>query len=158
MKRFFENLQEAEKELKTIDHIVYITFPLLKDKNLLIKSLLGIKEIVVKCINSILQYEYFHKRIELSNDPSKNFTLFKERCSKNYSIDEKEIKTIEELFDLARSHKKSPMVFIKEEKVVILSDNLLKKTFTMEDVKKFLEMSKKMIKKTKEIFQKFPRN
>jgi len=158
MKRFLENLQEAEKEIKTMDHIVYITFPLLKDKNILIKSLLGIKEAIVKCINSILQYEYFHKRIELSDNPNKNFMLFKEKCSKKYSIDEKEIKSIEDLFDLARSHRKSPMEFIKDGKVVILSENMLKKTFTVEDVKKFLEMSKKIIEKTKEVFQKIPCN
>jgi phosphopantetheinyl transferase (holo-ACP synthase) len=156
MKRFLEKIQEAEKELKTIDHIIYVTFPLLKDKNILIKSLLGIKEAIVKCINSILQYEYLHKRIELSNDPNKNFMLFKEKCSKIYFIDEKEISTIERLFDLAKSHRKSPMEFIKEGRVVILSDNMLKKTFTVEDIKIFLEMSKKVIQKTKGVFQKIP--
>lgn len=153
MENFSENIQKTEEELRTIDHIVYVTFPLLRDKNILIKSLLKIKETVVRCINLILQYEYFHKRIELSDNPTKNFMLFKEKCSMKYSLGESEIRDIEELFDLARSHKKSPMEFIKNGKVVILSDNMIKKTFSLEDVKKFLEISKKMIKKTKEIFQ-----
>jgi hypothetical protein len=80
--------------------------------------------------------------------------LFKEKCSKIYSIDEKEIGTIEKLFDLAKSHRKSPMEFIKEGRVIILSDNMIKKTFTVEDIKIFLEMSKKVIQKTKGVFQK----
>jgi hypothetical protein len=155
MKRFFENLLEAEKELKTIDHIIYITFPLLKEKNILIKSLLHTKEAIVKCINSILQYEYLHKRIELSDNPTTNFKLFKEKCSKRYSISEKEIKTIEELFDLVKSHRQSPMEFIKNGRVVILSNSMLGKTFTVEDVKRFLETSKNMVKKTKEVFKKY---
>ncbi|MFH1365450.1 MAG: hypothetical protein ABIH28_02620 [archaeon] len=153
MKRFFESLQKAEKELKIIDHIIYVTFPLVKEKNLLIKSLLSINEAIIICINSILQYEYIHKRIKLSNDPYQNFKLFKEKCSKNYFINEKEIKMIEELFDLAKSHKKSPMEFIKDGRVVILSNDMSKRIFNIEDVKKFLEMSKKVIEKTKEVFR-----
>jgi len=151
MRKIFENLLEAERELKRIDHIIYITFPLLKDKNILIKSLIHTKEAVAKCINSILQYEYFHRKIELSENPITNFRLFKEKCSKNYFINEKEVKMIEELFDLAKSHKQSPMEFIKDGKVIILSDNMVKKTFTLEDVKKFLEMSKRVVEKTKEV-------
>jgi hypothetical protein len=143
------------KRLK-IDHIIYVTFPLLKDKNILIQILLGIKEAIVECINSILQYEYLHKRIELSKDPNQNFELFKKKCSRYYSIEEKEVNLIENLFDLARSHKKSPMEFMKEGKVIILSDNMLKKAFTVEDLKIFLKMSKNVIGKTKRIFQKFP--
>ena len=158
MERFIEYIREAENELKTIDHIVYVTFPLIKDKNLLIKSLLGIKEAVVKCINSILQYEYICKRIELTEDPINNFGIFKEKCSKRYLIDEREVKIIENLFDLARSHRKSPMVFLKDGKVVILSDSMLKKTFTIEDVKKFLEVSKKVAGKTKWVLQRFSSN
>ena len=156
MERFFENLQKAEERINKIDHIIYVTFPLLKDKNILIQSLLGIKEAIVECINSILQYEYLHKRIELSKDPNQNFELFKKKCSRYYSIEEKEVNLIENLFDLARSHKKSPMEFMKEGKVIILSDNMLKKAFTVEDLKIFLKMSKNVIGKTKRIFQKFP--
>lgn len=154
MERFFEILQKAEKKINTIDHIVYVTFPLLKDKTILIKSLLGIKEIVVECINSILQYEYLHKRIELFNDSNKNFELFKKKCSRYYSIEEKEVNLIEKLFDLEKSHRKSPIEFIKDGRVVILSNDMLKKTFTVEDIKIFLEMSKNLIKKTKRVFQK----
>lgn len=156
MERFFESLHKAEEKINTIDHIVYVTFPLLKDKTILIKSLLGIKEVVVECINSILQYEYLHKRIELSRDPNQNFELFKKKCSRYYSIEEKEVNLIEKLFELVKSHRKSPMEFIKEGRVVILSENMLKKTFTIEDIKIFLEMSKNLIKKTKRIFQKIP--
>jgi len=152
MRQLFENLLEAERELKKIDHIIYVTFPLLKDKNILIKSLVHTKEAVVKCINSILQYEYFHNKIELSENPLINFRIFKEKCSRNYFIEEKEVKMIEELFDLAKSHKQSPMEFIKDGKVIILSDKMVKKTFTLEDVKRFLEMSKKVVEKTKGVF------
>jgi hypothetical protein len=152
MDRFLESLKKAEQKIAATDHLVYVTFPLVKEKNILIQSLLSIKEIVIMCINLILQYEYLNKRIDLSSDPSQNFRIFKEECSKTYFIQERDIKEIERMFDLARSHKKSPMELIKDGKVVILSKNMEKKTFTIEDIKIFLGISKKIIEKTKKIF------
>jgi hypothetical protein len=154
MKEFLEKLQEAEKEIKSIDHLIYIAFPLVKEKSIITKSLLNLKKAIGNCINLILQYEYVHKRIELSADPKENFFLFKESCSKRYLITLEEIKEIEQLFDLARSHKYSPMEFMKDGKVIILSDNMLKRTISLEDLKKFLEISKEVVKKIKNEFKK----
>ncbi len=153
MRRFLEELYEAEKELMAVDHMIYVAFPLVKEKNILIRSLLKIKNITVTCINLILQYEYVHRNIELSSDPQDNFYLFKEGCSKKYAIPKEDIIEIERLFNLAKSHRKSPMEFIKDGKVVILSDNMLKTTFEIEDIKKFLELSKRIISKIKRVFE-----
>ena len=65
MERFLEYIQEAEKIIQTVDHMAYITFPLIKDKKLLLKILLETKIAVANCINSILQHEYIYKRITL---------------------------------------------------------------------------------------------
>jgi len=152
MKKFLENLQESEKELKIVGHMLYVTFPLVRERNILIKSLLKIKKIIMDCLNLILQYEYINGKLVLSNDSVKNFLLFKEKCSEKYSITQEEVKEIELLFDLAKSHRKSPMEFIKDGKVIILSDNMLKKTFNLEDLKRFLGLAKKIMERTKEEF------
>ena len=39
MEKFLENLQEAHKIIQTLDHMMYVTFPLIKDKNILHKQL-----------------------------------------------------------------------------------------------------------------------
>ena len=48
MEKFLEALVTAEKDLRTIDHMVYVTFPLIKDKRLLLKVILDIKEVLRK--------------------------------------------------------------------------------------------------------------
>jgi len=152
MEKFLENIEEAKKTIRTVDHMIYVTFPLIKDKRLLLKILQEIKIAVTSCINSILQYEYLYKRISLYKNSKENFNTFVKKCASRYRIDEEEIKLILELFDLAKKHKESPFEFIKEEKVVILSESLKPKTFTIENAKEFLSLAKNILKKTQENF------
>lgn len=151
MEKFLENLQEAKKTIKTVDHIAYVTFPLIKEKNLIIKMLTELKTAVAGCINAILQYEYIYKRITLYQNPKTNFKTFIEKCSKKYNITEQEKKSIVELFELSEKHKKSSIEFLKNEKVVILSDNCKQETISLEKIKEFLDLSKKIAEKSERI-------
>src|SRR3989344_6420198 len=135
MEKFLEALVTAEKDLRTIDHMVYVTFPLIKDKRLLLKVMLDIKEVVTGCITSILQYEYLYKRINLYKDSRENFKTFTEKCAPRYNINHNEIKMIMELFDFVEKHKESPFEFIKNDKVVILSNGMVPKTLSLEKTK-----------------------
>ena len=81
MEKFLEHLQEAEKRIQIIDHLVYVTFPVIKDKRLFIKILSEIKNALSNCINSVLQYEYIYKRINLYNNAKENFKTFIEKCT-----------------------------------------------------------------------------
>ena len=118
MEKFLENLRESEKIIKTADHIIYVTLPLVKDKRLLLKMLQEIKEAVVKSINALLQYEYLFKRIRLSKNARTNFKTFEEKCAPKYEIKEKELELILELLNLTERHKKSPMEFVRDNKIV----------------------------------------
>jgi len=149
MDKFLENLQEAGKIISTVDHMLYVTFPLIKDKKLLLKILLDTKIAISKCISSILQYEYLYKRIRLYNNPKTNFKTFEEKCAKRYNITEQEIRLIVELFDVVEEHKKSSMEFMKNKKIVILSQSLQQKIVTIEKAKEFLTLAKNILKKIK---------
>ncbi|MBA7690285.1 hypothetical protein ES703_98810 [subsurface metagenome] len=149
MEKFLEYIEEAQKTIQIIDHMVYVTFPLIKDKRLLLKILLETKIVITKCINSILQYEYLYKRISLYKDPKTNFKIFREQCAPTYKITKKEIDLISELFNLAEKHKESPFEFVRNEKVVILSENLKPEIITIEKIKEFLLLAKDILSKIK---------
>ncbi len=153
MEKFLENIYAAEKSLRTADHMVYITFPLIKDKRLLLKIVQEIKKVISGCITSILQYEYLYKRINLYKDSRENFKTFTEKCAPRYNINHNEIKMIMELFDFVEKHKESPFEFIKNDKVVILSNGMVPKTLSLEKTKEFLILAKEILKKTKSGFQ-----
>jgi hypothetical protein len=143
----------AEKTLQTADHMIYVTFPLIKDKRLLLKVLQETKNAVTDCINSILQYEYIYKRITLYKDSKENFRTFTEKCAPRYNITREEISSILELFDIMEKHKKSPFEFVKDDKIVILSSSMQPKTLTIEKTKEFLITAKNIVRKTQEAFK-----
>jgi len=153
MEKFLENIIAAEKRIRTADHMVYVTFPLIKDKRLLLKIIQEIKNAVMEGINSILQYEYLYKRIILYKNPKSNFKIFIEKCAPKYQITREEINLILELFDFIEKHKESPFEFIKDDKVIILSNSLDPKTLTIEKTKEFLILVKNILRKTRETFK-----
>ena len=153
MEKFLENLQEAQKIIQTVDHMVYVTFPLIQDKKILIKILLESKDAITNCINAILQYEYMHKRIDLYKDPKANFRLFINKCCPYYNITKKESNLITQLFELAEKHKQSTAEFVRQEKIVILSENMRAETITIEKIKEFLILAKSIMEKTLQVMK-----
>lgn len=145
MEKFLENLQEADRIIRAVDHLVYITFPLVKDKRMLLKIITETKNAVALCINSILQYDYLYKKIRLYQDIKENFRTFKEKCAQRYGITQDEINKITSLFDLAEKHKKSPFEFVRKEKVVIMSESFYPETITLEKTKEFVILAKNVL-------------
>lgn len=149
MERYLEYLQEAERTIKIADHMLYVTFSLVKDKNLLLKILTEIKKTLINCVNSILQYEYLYKRVSLYKNPEENFRTFESKCAQYYNINKEEIKSILELLNITKKHEESPFEFLRGDKVIILSENSSPHVLTIEKTKKFLELAKNILKKTK---------
>lgn len=147
-----ENLQEAERIIRASDHLIYMSYPLIRDKKLLLKILLEIKKAVAFCINSILQYEYTYKRINLYKDPRENMRIFETKSAKRYSITFQEIQKIKELFSLAENHKKSPFEFMKKDKVIIMTENMSPLMLDLPKVKEFLNLGKSIFQKIRNNF------
>jgi hypothetical protein len=145
MEKFLENLREADRIIRTVDHLIYVTFPIVKDKRMLLKILDETKNAVALCINSILQYDYLYKRIRLYKDTKENFRTFREKCARRYNICPEEVSRITSLFELAEKHKKSPFEFVRQEKVVIMSENFYPESITFEKVKDFVLLAKNVL-------------
>lgn len=148
--KFLQNLQEAQKIIQVIDHMFYVTFPLIKDKKILLKIVTEAKNAITNCINAILQYEYLYKRIDLYKDPKANFRLFIQKCSPRYKITKNETDSILELFEVVEKHRQSTSEFVREDKIIILSENLKTEIINLERTKEFLNLSKSILKKTLE--------
>ena len=153
MEKFLENIQKAQKAIQTMDHMVYVTFPLIKDKKILLKILKETKNAITNCINAILQYEYLYKRIELYKDAKTNFRTFIKKCCPRYNITSEQGNAILKLFELAEKHEQSTVEFVREEKVVMLSENLKTEIITIEKTKEFLDLAKNILKKTLEAIE-----
>lgn len=147
MEKYEETLEKAIKEIKIADHIIYITYHIVKDKRLLIKALEQEYNSLMLSINAILQYDYTWKKIQIYHDAQLNFETFLNKCAIRYSLDSQDIKDIKELITLIETHKKSPMEFMRREKVMIMTGSLKTEFVDLIKLKKYLNLIKKIIKK-----------
>jgi len=148
MEKFLENLDKAEKMIARADHMLYVTYPLIKEKRLLLRILEDLKLVIANCINSILQYEYLFRRVSLYKNPRLNFENFTRKCAQKYGITREEIEGINKVFNLVKKHKESEMEFIRNEKIVIMVKNLSPETLTLEEIKEFLNLARTILIKT----------
>ena len=142
MEKYPQDLKDSLKHLKIADHMIYITFPLIKEKRLLIKIFDEIYKSVFYCINAVLDYENLQINIEKQN----NFKIIADRYLKEYFSNE-EIREITKILSLSKQHKGSAMEFVKGENFVIMSDSLNTKTLDLEKVKKYLIFTKNILMK-----------
>ena len=147
-------LDKAESSLRTIDHLVYITYPLIKENRLLKKILEQIYESATIIIEAILQYEYMYKRIKLYQDKKQNFEIFTNKCAARFNITQEEVVVLKELFNLMEKHKESSFEFTRKDKLVIMSNNLKTESVGLEQVKKYLNILKIILKKAKTLINK----
>lgn len=135
--KFAESLEIATRAVQTADHLTYITFPLIKEKRLLLKILSELSVAILSIISAILQYEYYYKRIEIYKDARENFNTFK-GIAIRYNITQEQINKMIEIINLAEKHKKSPFEFVKNDKIVIMSNGMRTDTINLEKIKLFL--------------------
>jgi len=119
--RFISSLESSKRHLQVADHLVYTSFPIVKDLKLLLRSLESLALCLINAINALLQYEYVYKKIQLYSQARDNFQTFK-RKSPNYNITPSQLSTIIEILELAEKHKKSPLEFSKNNRIIIMSD------------------------------------
>ena len=144
--KYILSLEQAKKSLQLADHLVYVTYPIVKENKLLLKVLEELSKAIISAINSVLQYEYIYKRILIYSNAKDNFETFK-RIALRYNISQEQLKNIIEILSLAEKHKKSPFEFAKNDKIVIMLENMKTDTLDLDKIKRFLLEAKDIIRK-----------
>jgi len=148
MEKYIESLDTAARAIQIADHMAYITFPLVKEKRLLLKILTELSSSLISIINAILQYEYSQKRIQLYKDARENFNTFR-HLAPGYNINQEQLKIIIEIISLAEKHQKSPFEFVKDDKVIIMADGMKSYTITIEKIKAYIIAAKDFMRKAR---------
>lgn len=145
------SLGEARKRIQTASHILLSTYPFAKENKILLQALEEIHGAMAGVIKSVLQFEYLYKRVTLYSDAQSNFETFLE-CAPRYNISIDELKKIKHVFLLVEKHKRSPMEFVRKDKVVILSDNLKTDFITFDLMRHYLSAAKDIANKAESFF------
>ncbi len=143
MEQYKNCKEEARKYLKSADHILFKTFPLLNDPKLLLKVM---DNIFLSVANSMAALLYFEKKSGRINDFKDNFEtkldLFRRKCLLHHKIDPNYVKFILEVKKIIIEHRKSPIEFVRKDKFVICSNDYKMKAIGMEDMKSYLQKTK----------------
>ena len=122
MEQFQFLREKAFEKLKVADHMLFTTYPLMKDPKLLLAVVENVNACLEYTIAALLHYELAHKRVPSFQETSQSrLELFESNVAPRLRLNNNYGKLIREVKSLLSAHKKSPVAFAKKDKYVILS-------------------------------------
>ena len=145
-------IQNAQRNLSTADHLLYVTYPLLKDKHLIIQVAENIFLSLENSIKAFLYYERMFKRIpNVAEGFNIQFEMFKHRYSKLENLQPENLEYVRDLKMILDKHKKSTVEFMRNEKFIMYSSIDDVKTLTVDQLKSYLKQTKPIVEKVKNL-------
>jgi hypothetical protein len=156
MAKHKELIASARKEIDLADHLLYVTYPLVKET----KFLLAITEHVIssaqKALQALLEYEYYYKRARMCPP---NFALqisaFRDKIEKRYEFDPTFFRLLKKLLEIHKFEKDSIVRFKRGDKYILTTGEYNHITvLDMDNVKRYLNFTKKFVAKIEPIVMK----
>jgi hypothetical protein len=156
MEKFKQLVLEANKYFKNADHMLYMTYPIVKELRLLISIADNLDKSMKIAIDAVLRYEWIYKRImRIPEDTRQKIELF-ERIGIRHGFSKDDISFVIELDDIIRKHKQSPLEFIKDNRLVISYNNYKLKTLDSDAMKSYVSKAKTFILKLNNLLKNDP--
>ena len=135
--------QEAKRKISLADHMLSVTYPLVRDSKLLLAVLENLFLALTHTMAMILYYERIYKRVPHFFDTFESkYILFSEKCVPRYRFDEKYLSFLRDVKEILVAHKRSPIEFSRNDQFVICSEDYELKILAPNDIKKYLSKTK----------------
>lgn len=143
----FQVLKEnAKKKIRIADHMLIMTFPLVKDPKILLAVMENIFSALSDAMSSLVFYERLFKRVPIFQDTfDSKFNLFRDRLVQKHEINKEYVNLIQEIREILTEHKRSPVEFSRGDRFIICSSNYRMKTISCNDLKKYIAKTKMFI-------------
>lgn len=146
-------LDKAEKSLRTADHMIYITYPLIKDNRILKSVLEQLYQIADSIVLAVLHYEAAYKRISsLASMPltcnCHNWLLFV-KSTPRFNVTGQELEKLKELLEIVEKHHSSSVEFTRKDRLVFMN-NSRTESIGLDQMKTYLNSLKTVLRKVKE--------
>jgi hypothetical protein len=166
MEKYEELRDIARKRIKVADHMLTMTYPMVRDPKLLLAIMENIFLALTNSMGALLYYERIYKRVPPFQDTFvSKFNVFRQKCAKRFNIDQELLMMIGEIKDIIMEHKKSPVEFTRNDSFVICSDNYKMKTISLGKMRDYISKSKlfmqninNAISQNKEVYTEAVRN
>lgn len=155
MEKYEELRDIARKKIQIADHMLTMTYPMVKDPKLLLAVMENIFLALTNSIGSLLYYERIYKRVPPFQDTFvSKFNVFREKCARRLNIDQELILMVQEIKEIILQHKKSPVEFTRNDSFVICSEDYRMKTISLEKMRGYISKSKLFIQNINNIINK----
>ena len=155
MEKFEQAIHQAKKNYKLADHMLTITYPLVKDTKLLLPIIQNIFMAMGNAMASVLYHDRMYKQIpNFGNSFEEKFNVFKEHCVHRHGIDKSYIADIHDIKTIILERKKSPMEFVRKDRFVICSQSYKIRTLSIADIRSYLSKAKLFIEGMDNIIKK----
>ncbi|MFH1212147.1 MAG: hypothetical protein V1659_04450 [Candidatus Woesearchaeota archaeon] len=146
MEQYQACAQEAKNLVKVADHMLIITYPLIKDPKLLLTIAQKLFSALENSMSSLLYLERTFKRIGPFGDNfDSKFNIFRNELVRRFNIRKDFIMLIQELREIVLEHEKSPVEFRRKDSFVICSDSYKVRSLSFEAMKKYVARAKEFI-------------
>jgi hypothetical protein len=155
MEQFQFLRDKAYEKIKVADHMLYMTYPLVKDPKLLLSVLENVFASLDFGVGAILHHEKLFKRVPPFQESFQSrMELFKRRVVPAYNLSPNYVKLINDVRLVLSEHKKSPVSFVKNDKYIILSPTYSIKTIDINLAKRYVFETKLFVKQIDSIVKK----
>ncbi|MBI2499235.1 hypothetical protein HYV88_03250 [Candidatus Woesearchaeota archaeon] len=139
-------MKKALNDFKTVDHMVYVTYPLVNDPKLMFGIVDKLFNTLIDVITAVLNYDYLYKRIShVPESLNEKLELFKKVIGKRYNFNGNIFLLLEELNKFKEFRKRSPMEFVRRDNLVICSSGFNTKSLNYKKVKEYVNKSKEFM-------------
>ena len=155
MEKFQEARAKAQKSIKIADHILSVTYPLVKDPKLILAIIENIFLAYTNAMSAILYYDRLFKKIPPFNEAFESkFNTFKARCVEKYNLDKTYLIDMQDIKNTISEHKKSPIEFARKDKFVICSENYKMRAIGLNELSTYINKAKVFIQEVDNITSK----
>lgn len=138
-------LDSVSNAIKITDHLVYSTYPVVKDPKLLVKIVERINDSFGNIINVVVRYEKLYKRIPNSFN-IEDINKLKKITSK-YNITDSEMAAMNKVATIIKGINESNMRLSQKDKIIVFSNDFRQQSITFNEIKELFYVLKEVNKK-----------
>lgn len=152
MEKFVEFSQKAVKSYQTADHMVHMTYTVVKDPKVLLLAITHLNEAFENAVSALIYYDYYYKRIQdFPSEFNSKLDIFRRFTCKKYGISREIVQAILDVKSIYQDHKSSEIEFRRRNSFIIASKNYKLRTINSEKLKNFLVLAKPLLSKVLEV-------
>jgi hypothetical protein len=134
-------INEAIKEVKIADYVLQITNKVVKDKKIVVSTLIHLKKSLLLSIKAYLTFEKEKGNIHnVFSDENLLLDYFLNKYSSKFSLNEDNKKDIMIIFNSIKSYDLRGMVLEKNDKYTFITNNYELINFKFDEIKKFIKL------------------